>query len=89
MSPIFVLSALMANGLPPSACAAGVLGFDFEAGTQGAWAESFAAKAFDKLEVDSTRALCGRSSIRVRASFSPTGVQMPTLHPLLHFPAKR
>jgi hypothetical protein len=75
-----IVLALWAATLSPSPCGGSIGSFDFEGSTQGAWTETYSALAFDHLALDSTRALCGRYSLRVRANFSPTGMQMPTLH---------
>jgi len=75
--------AFAQNGPPASApppCSAGLGTFDFEGDLQGGWVDNFAALAFRNPVVDRTRALCGRSSVRMEASFNSEGNVGVTRH---------
>jgi hypothetical protein len=65
---------------PPPPCTEGAGGFNFEGSTQGAWTDKFVALALGAPTLDTARAMCGRSSIRMDAHFSPTGRPTSTLH---------
>jgi hypothetical protein len=64
--------------LPP--CAPGIGTFDFEGSLQGAWTDKIYALALKNPVLDSTRPLCGRSSVRMDADFNSQGNITKTHH---------
>jgi hypothetical protein len=74
-----------------SRCGMDVSGFSFEDDLRQAWTDSPYALAFAQPSVDSSQALCGRSSAGMNADFSAEGALSPTVrhaHQAGHFQVK-